>query len=393
MSQYQQYAMSSTPSLRQRMGVYHVGTLEFVNKADALLYATSTGQLVRWNFNEDVFSSIDWHTPIETPLLELYRQRAQQLRDTYDFLSLYFSGGVDSTNVLMSFIDNNIPLDEIVMYRPVRLVNKANTLDTSDTNIWSEIEFAAVPYLKKYVKDHKIKIRFLDMDVALEEFFQNPKLYEHFSVLPQYSSRQVAKIAMSLTDKIWNSLYQRGVKVAHIKGADKPFIYFQNGTYHSSFCDDSVHIMNFANDNFSKDHGHLVNHQIHENFYWTASLPQITIKQCQMVKKYIQDHNAFDKFFLHGSDARADDLEINKVIYPNHVMEIRSLFAVKKSPRGLKQGTDVWFFQQMGHNVVGKFYDLMNFTKSVLDPRFLITFQPEVGPVLLNVYRSGKYEF
>jgi len=384
--------MALAPSLHQRMGVYHVGALEFVNKADALLYATSTKQSVRWDFNEDIFSKIDWSVPIETPLLNLYRQRAQQLRDTYDFLSLYFSGGVDSANALMAFIDNNIPLDEIVMYRPLRVVNAANTIDTSDKNIYSEIEFAAVPYLKKYVKDHKIKIRFLDMDSSLKEFFQNPNLYEYFTTLPQYNARQVAKIAMSLTDKIWNKLYERGMKVAHIKGADKPSIFCQDGVYYSSFFDDGVHIMNFANNKFSNDYSHLVNHQIHENFYSTASLPQLVIKQCQMIKNHIQNNDVFDKFFPHGSHIKADDLAINKIIYPNHVMEIRSLFTTFKSPRGLKQGPDVWFYQHMDRDVVGKFSELMNHTKNTLDPQFLRTFHLEVGPVLLEFYYSGKYK-
>jgi len=385
--------MISIPSLRQRMGVYHVGTLEFVNKADALVYATSTNQSVSWNFNEHVFSSIDWHTPIETPLLELYRQRAQQLRDTYDFVSLFFSGGVDSTNVLMSFVNNNIPLDEIVMFRPLRILNQANTVDTSDQNIYSEIEFAAVPYLKKYVKDHKIKIRFLDMDLALEKFFQNPNLYEYFVNLHQYTVRQVAKTAMTLTDNTWDRLYEKSLKVAHITAAEKPFIFCQDGVYYSTFFDDSVHIMNYVNAAFSKDHSHLVNYQIHENFYWSADLPQITIKQCQMVKKHIQDHNDFDKFFPHGSNIKADDLAVNKVIYPNHVMEIRSLFAVAKSPRGIKQTLDSWFHQYMEYNIIGKFHDMVHCTNSNIDPRFFITFQPEVGPVLLNGYYSGRYEF
>jgi hypothetical protein len=375
------------------MGVYHVGALEFVNKPDALTYATSTHQSVRWNFNEDIFSNMDWHIPIETPLLELYRQRAQQLRDTYDYVSLFFSGGVDSTNALQSFINNSIPLDEIVMFRPLRMVNQANTTNISDTNIYSEIEFAAVPYLKKYVKDHKIKIRFIEMDIALEEFFQDPKLYEHFTTLPQYTARQVAKIAMSLTDKTWRGLYDRGVTVAHVTAADKPFIFCQEGVYHATFFDDSVHAMNFATNKFTGDYGHLIHRQIHENFYSTASLPQIVIKQCQMVKKHIQDHDAFDDFFLHGPHTRAEDLSMNPIIYPQHVMEIRSMFTVKKSPRGLKQGPDVWFFQQMGYDVVGKFNDLLASTQHSLDTRFLRTHNPDIGPVVLNGYSSGRYEF
>lgn len=60
------------------------------------------------------FDSVDWQTePLES-MKELSKQRAQHIRDTYDYIILYHSGGSDSTTVLNSFLDNNIFIDEIL---------------------------------------------------------------------------------------------------------------------------------------------------------------------------------------------------------------------------------------------------------------------------------------
>ena len=45
---------------------------------------------------------------------ELLKERCIQLRDKYNYLILYFSGGSDSETTLQSFIRSGIHLDEIV---------------------------------------------------------------------------------------------------------------------------------------------------------------------------------------------------------------------------------------------------------------------------------------
>jgi len=68
-------------------------------------------EYIQENFNYDKF---DWSKePIES-FQELCKLRAQQLRDSYDYIILYHSGGSDSTTVLNSFLRNKIPLDEII---------------------------------------------------------------------------------------------------------------------------------------------------------------------------------------------------------------------------------------------------------------------------------------
>jgi hypothetical protein len=127
-----------------KRGYYVVGWKKFYNKIQALQYSTKMGFAVRWVFNDKVYSSIDWTMPITKSLKELYRDRAQQLRDSYDYIILHYSGGQDSNNMLHSFIDNNIHLDQIIIQVPKPMQKHTIEGDTSWQNYWGEIEYQAI---------------------------------------------------------------------------------------------------------------------------------------------------------------------------------------------------------------------------------------------------------
>ena len=93
-----------------RLGFYTVGDQRFYSKPQALLEATATGHFPHFNFNREVYSKIDTTIEPQTSLRELYRMRAKQLREKYDYIRLEFSGGSDSTTVLYSFINNGIQI-------------------------------------------------------------------------------------------------------------------------------------------------------------------------------------------------------------------------------------------------------------------------------------------
>jgi len=63
-----------------------------------------------------IFENVDWETEPTDSLSNLYRKRAQQIRDSYDYIVLYFSGGSDSITMLNAFMKNDIEVDEVVVY-------------------------------------------------------------------------------------------------------------------------------------------------------------------------------------------------------------------------------------------------------------------------------------
>ena len=63
------------------------------------------GITFRIHESED-FDNYTWSIEPTPSLKELQKQRALQLRDSYPYLKLWFSGGADSTTVLNTFLDN-----------------------------------------------------------------------------------------------------------------------------------------------------------------------------------------------------------------------------------------------------------------------------------------------
>jgi hypothetical protein len=151
----------------KKHGYYQVGNRVFNYRVRALQEATRTKQSVQWVFNNDVFSAMDWRTPLNVSLNEIYRIRAQQLRQKYDYLVLYFSGGADSTVVLQSFVNNNIKLDEIVVGWPVSQTQGTYTPNNTDTqarNMLSEWDYSIKPKLDWIAKHHpEIRITVCDI--------------------------------------------------------------------------------------------------------------------------------------------------------------------------------------------------------------------------------------
>lgn len=353
-------------------GVYIVDNLKFVNKFDALSLASKLNKDVYWNFNDAVFSSFDWTVPIEWSLPELYKQRAHQLRDSYDYLSLFFSGGVDSTNALHSFIDNNIFLDEIVMIRPYSSIKYANKLDKTGGNLWSEIEFAAIPYLKKQNINPKTLIRIIDMEESITTFSSNSNLIQQWNQLNYITPNFFAKNAICFNDKHWNALYTSGKTVGHITGTDKPIINVKNNNYSFQFNDVSVTIFHFDPTSSAAESEMIRKHQRHECFYWTPNFPTLVIKQCQVIKQLCETDIIFKLLFSGKTRIQHEYAPINHYIYSPQVNSIRTLFAADKAPLSPNERHQRWI-DNCPSKVLGLFKDVVNYSTQHISDRFFTT--------------------
>ena len=95
-------------------GYYRVGGKTYTSKFEALLIASNTNQKITFHYYDEVWDyTINSFNPDNINLLEMYKERAQQIRDKYDYLVLHFSGGSDSVTALQAFIHNGIKLDEV----------------------------------------------------------------------------------------------------------------------------------------------------------------------------------------------------------------------------------------------------------------------------------------
>ena len=100
-------------SFMDRYGYYQIGDLKTYSLYQVMDYYHKDPQPYRWIYNDDFFSQYDWGQEPTESLKELYKKRAEELREQYDYVVLYYSGGYDSANMLYAFLDNGIYPDEI----------------------------------------------------------------------------------------------------------------------------------------------------------------------------------------------------------------------------------------------------------------------------------------
>lgn len=263
----------------ERVGYYEVGNFRYDNKWDAMIHASELKCDYTWKFAPEIFSAIDWSIPIQLSLDELYRLRLQQLRDQYDHLILFFSGGKDSLNILMTAVNNNILLDEIVVYYPFAMEKYFNNKDTDSDNLYSEIEFAAKPILKSLEnKLTRTKIRFQDIGETINTFTQNDDWFDH--IRPANTLQLVSPSNGGAYDPEIIKLAIQGKNVGIIVGADKPLVVEQDGAFYFKFMDAAFNGIPRPRSNEMKSQYNFIHY---EAFYQTPFLPELVIKQAQVI--------------------------------------------------------------------------------------------------------------
>ena len=125
---------------------------------------------------DDFYQKVKWKIEPTLSLDELYKLRAQEIRDTYDHVILCLSGGIDSRTVLETFYKNKIHIDEIVSVGAF----SQDLYTGSDENNNDEIYYN-VKTLLNDLNLPKTKIR----DIDYSELFTD---INNFSILKNYGN-------------------------------------------------------------------------------------------------------------------------------------------------------------------------------------------------------------
>lgn len=263
----------------ERVGRYKVGNSQYDNKWDAMIHASAINGDYIWEYNPEIFDKFDWSKPIQFSLDELYVMRLNQLREQYDYLILFFSGGKDSTNILLTAVNNNIHIDEIVVYYPFAMEKYFNDKDHDSDNLYSEVEYAAKPLLKKLEnKLTKTKIRFQDIGDTTNKFTQNTDWFDQ--VRPPNTLQMVSPSNGGVCDVELIKLALEGKRVCVIVGVDKPTIVEVDGSYYFKFVDASFSTIPRPRSKEMKSQYDFI---CYEPFYQTPAFPELTIKQAQVI--------------------------------------------------------------------------------------------------------------
>ena len=337
--------IDTTFSRQDKFGFYQAGNFKSYSRFEATEKSVQTGHNLHWNFNDELYSSLDWTREPKESLGEMYRQRAQQLRDEYDHLVLLFSGGADSTNILNSFINNDIKLDEVASY--------VNYEATKDSYSWlnAEIYHVAAPVIDKArLKQSGLQHRILDQSQLTIDYFldRSAKFDWIYHVNTHISPNACARRDIKLTVPHWKKMFDSGKKVGFIYGVEKPRIDVINGKYYfkfSDFVDGSVNAeCQMSNRSW----------EFNELFYWDPSLPNIPIKQSHIIKNYLKlapeessfcgpgfkQHNSPIRLITNGKVKRLKSSVLHTLIYPGWVPVLYQL----KAPALTFTPRDTWFF-------------------------------------------------
>lgn len=354
-----------------RLGYYLVGMKKIYNKTLALIETHKTGYKMQWVFNDEVYNSINWRIPIETPLFELYKKRAQQLRDKYDYLMLYYSGGADSSTILHSFLENNIFLDEIVMQLPEPVRQTFNAEDTSNRNFYSEIEYSAIPYLNKVRnKIHpNTKIRYQDFSKSGLQLLEKEDWFDYTPLCTNITISGVFRQIAQNSDKHILKLCDTGKSVAQILGIDKPLVYFDGADYYSFFMDTSTYHYVSPID-FNEGATSTADYHT-EFFYWSPDMPEIVVKQSQDIKQNCEMNPwakmmASEIMHRHISDYRP---VIHPVIYP---ADVTVEFQTEKPSSNIIRPMDDWFWQTASEKAKGNYLSLIDYLRENTNPEHMI---------------------
>lgn len=330
-------------------GYWQVGQNKFTNKYQALLRATSDRLPINYYWRHDVWSNFNTQHLGNISLKELYKRRAQQLREKYDYIILMYSGGSDSWTVLNTFLENNIRLDSLCVRWTMNTVGTyvPNPNDTSAFNHRSEWDLVIHKDLL-WLSQHYPNIK-----LEIADWFKDNKL--HPMTDDYFLSQNVWYQAVNIHrgnayPESWYYHMAKGKRVCCLYGAEKPMLLHLGGGRVVMCFFDSMVVQGFP-----IAEGHISNGI--EYFYWAPDFPRLVFEQAHQLflfyknnsnMRYVIDETDYDTHRgLQPLRAYLDDLfdmrlhHAKLVLYPD--WDFSRFQALK--PRSLtREDKDFWFY-------------------------------------------------
>lgn len=367
------YGIEQNPKL----GFYRVGEQVFYSKPAAYLHASKTNQVPTWHFNELVWAKGNWTIEPETDLRELYRLRAVQLREKYDWIRVEASGGGDSTTAIYSFLLNGIHLDEVVFRFPKEAGNGAiyDPWNTRADNTLGEAEFAAKPLL------NWIKTNYPAVTVTIQDYSEN--LLETDYMKDEswiYTTRDWFQPGHGIKHSHVNTrehqlLADSGKRICALYGIDKPRMTLIDNEWYFYFND----VMCNHPNPIVGDYTNITC----ELFYWTPDLPELVVKQVHMIKRWFeQPENRHLQHIVNWSGNLSKERTTyehlaKSIIYPDYDLET---WQTSKPTNSFYNEMDHWFYKNLtGTNQYQAWDAGLNYLADKIRPELLVK---ELGRVV-----------
>jgi hypothetical protein len=282
-----------------KFGFYQAGDIKTYSKIEAIEAQKRTGHFPEWNFNRSVFDRVNWKVEPPGQLWDYYKARARQIRESYDYCVLFYSGGSDSHNLLSAWIDEGCYIDEIASYCYFDAGGR-------DAFMNDEVDRVAIPLVNELAKTQAINYRLIDFSQDVAESVK--ELDDDWAYLSNFHWTPNAKAIIKWRQRIkeYQDLISAGKRVCFVWGSDKPKI-FWDGKLYFQFVDiiDNC-ISPYTQNNYQ-------NGYYDELFYWTPDMPELLVKQSHVIKQFVETvHDA--KFYDVSGRKDTHGAAYNKII-------------------------------------------------------------------------------
>lgn len=255
---------------------WEVDGKKYYRNADALVASSESNSKIKFYYHNDAFDRFNWEVEPPQTFNQLCAIRAQQLRDNYKYLRLWYSGGADSHTVLRTFLDNNIHLDEIAMIR-------VGVIDEFDTHANVEINRRSVPYLNS-IRHSIPKTKISTVDISASDYLEYYQSDDWFLQARIYDFADDAGVIISGYESIERGGLSIPDDCAEITGGDKSKLIRHDDVYYIPIVDSSfpyLHITTL------------------EEFYITPDLPELHSKQSHVLKHLLENMFPKDQDLTH----------------------------------------------------------------------------------------------
>lgn len=333
----------------EKLGYYTVDNQKFESKIQALIYATKFKKPVRWVFNNRVFDYHNWKLEPAEDLDTLYRRRARELREKYDYLVLCYSGGSDSNNILEAFIQEGLVIDEIVTNfivdatKPITNQNLQSTKAENHNAEWDLLTSRRMQYIYDNMKG--VKISNFDMSRPILEHFKSHQDGSWILKCKEWANPMSTARYNIIHDTALRKKFDATKSVGVILGVDKPQLTIRDKKLYLYFSDTTANITPMT--------GHIktYDNSTVEFFYWSPDSANILCKQAHIMLKYLRQFEHHQRLWDWTTNLKTSPLYnkartlresiLRTVIYTTWNQQ---WFQAEKGTIGWTNVNDRWFF-------------------------------------------------
>jgi len=344
---------------QDEFGFYQVGEYTSYSKVEALEVSKKTGKEVIWNFNNEILKNYNWKIEPPESFKELYGRRAKQIREKYDYIVLWYSGGADSNNMVNSFIKNNLHIDEIAQY------HNYEADGTWDSYFNEEVAKVAAPNTQQLIKDYpNIKHRLFDQSKLTATVYNKDNNHLDFIYKQNnwLTPNAITRSYFRENCKDWQDIIDSGKTLCFVWGIEKPILQLINGKYCVRYADVFDNCVSPRRQQLNREWEH------DEFFYWSPEMPDLVAKQGHTIMKHLRSINQSNIELLVKSNWLTTDILLatpnnttpmpnlvfnNKQYYlPNNSMHTMiypwwdpTTFSNGKTPSVFFSARDVWWLK------------------------------------------------